>query len=971
MKDLGEDMGHQKQQLFEQQLSQSLKFGFIHNVNYQNNLYAPKIIINNPDKGQHVLTEIQEELSKCSAFHINVAFITQTGIAMLKTHLLDFAERGGQGRIMVSPYLGFNDPKAMRELLKLKNVEVRLAKEEVKSHAKIYLFDHPLQQVVIAGSSNLTHSALKLNYEWNIKLTSTDNGEFIQETRREFERMWSLATPLDEDTIKAYQATRPTMLPIEQVEDPSKGFGHEVTPNKMQLDAVKGLQEIRSEGKTRALVISATGTGKTYLSAFDVQQYQPEKFLFVVHREQILNKARIDYQKVIGFNWEDSCIYRSGMDFTSKKYVFATIQSISRDENLVKFDSKLFDYILIDEVHKAGANSYLKLMDHFEPNFILGMTATPERTDGQNIYELFDYNVAYEIRLQAALEEEMLCPFLYFGVSEIEFEGELLDEKMTFSSLTSEARIDHILEKTSYYGVSGSKVRGLMFCSSKNEAHELSRKLNDRGLSTTALTGDDSQDIRETAVRELELGQLDYILTVDIFNEGIDIPAINQVVMLRNTQSSIIFVQQLGRGLRKHESKEHVTIIDFIGNYRNNYLIPIALYGDDSMNKDNIRRKMGHSHQLNGISTVNFEEIAQKQIFASIQQTSLSSMVTLRNAFEEIQNRLGRTPYLVDYISQNSIDPSVFFQNNAFKHYGDVIHKFKRDTDPLTLHTYAEKILYFLTTELLNGKRPHELIILTLLINNGGTIEKSEVEKAFEQYGIDTSENLYSSALNILKLDFFVDKDIKKYGEELLLVDNQTLKLSNQFINSLNDVYFSKLVKDVIRTGLRKSKDYQAGYTQTLMQPGAKYSRKDACRLLLWDKDESSTIYGYKVKHQTCPIFVTYHKAEDISETTQYGDAFINQHVFHWYTRSKRTLASPEVDKIVRSQELGIDLHLFVKKEDGEGSDFYYLGEVKPQPNSIIETTMDQKNSSVPVVTMNLELDQAINYDLFHYLVNE
>lgn len=971
MKDLGECMGSQKQQFFEQQLSQSLKFGFIHNVNYQNSLYAPKIIINNPAKGQHVLTEIQEELSRCSAFHINVAFITQTGIAMLKTHLLDFADRGGKGRIMVSPYLGFNDPKAMRELLKLKNVEVRLAKEEVKSHAKIYLFDHPLQQVVIAGSSNLTHSALKLNYEWNIKLTSTDNGEFIQETRREFDRMWSLATRLDEATIKAYQENRQIMLPLEQVEDPSKSSGQKVVPNRMQMDAIKGLQEIRSEGKKRALVISATGTGKTYLSAFDVQQYQPKKLLFVVHREQILNKARIDYQQVIAFNWEDSCIYRSGMDLADKKYVFATIQSISRDENLTKLNSKLFDYILIDEVHKAGADSYLKLMNHFAPNFILGMTATPERTDGQSIYELFDYNVAYEIRLQAALEEEMLCPFLYFGVSEIDYEGQLLDDKMALSRLTSDARIDHILEKTSYYGVSGSKVRGLMFCSSKNEAFELSRKLNDRGLNTTALTGDDSQDIRETAVRELEQGDLDYILTVDIFNEGIDIPAINQVVMLRNTQSSIIFVQQLGRGLRKHESKEHVTIIDFIGNYRNNYMIPIALYGDNSMNKDNYRRKMSHSHQLNGVSTVNFEEIAQKQIFASIQQTSLSSMVNLRKGFEEIQNRLGRTPYLIDYMNHNSIDPSVFFQNNAFKHYGDVIQKFKPNFDLFVLDAYAEKILYFLTAELLNGKRPHELIILTLLINNGGTIEKTEVEMAFEHYGIDMSENIYLSALNLLKLDFFVNKDRDKYGRELLLGDNQVLKLSDYFLNSLNSVEFSKLVKDIIRTGLRKSKEYPAGYTQKLMQIGAKYSRKDACRLLLWDKDESSTIYGYKIKHKTCPIFVTYHKSDSISETTQYGDAFINQHAFHWYTRSNRTLASQEVNKIVRSQQLGIDLHLFVKKEDGEGSDFYYLGEVKPQPNSFIETTMHDTESSLPVVTMNLELDQAIRYDLFHYLVNE
>lgn len=958
------------QQFFEQQLSQSLKFGFIHNVNYQNNLYAPKIIVNNPEKGQHVLTELQEELSKCTSFHINVAFITQTGVAMLKAHLLELAERGGNGRIMISPYLGFNDPRAMRELLKLKNVKVRLAKEEVKSHAKIYLFDHPLQQVVIAGSSNLTHSALKTNYEWNIKLTSTDNGEFIQETRREYDRMWRLAVPLTEDIIRKYQATRTPFLPTEKVEDSSAEIENKVFPNKMQQEAIEGLQTIREEGKNRALVISATGTGKTYLSAFDVQQYRPKKLLFVVHREQILNKARQDYQEVIGFDWEESCVYRSGMDLKDKRYVFATVQSISRDENLINLASDLFDYILIDEVHKAGADSYRKLMNHFEPNFILGMTATPERTDGQNIYELFDYNIAYEIRLQAALEADMLCPFLYFGVSEIEYEGRLLDEKTMITSLTSDDRINHILEKTNYYGVSGSKVCGLMFCSRNAEAKELSRKLNERGLTTVALSGKDSPEIRQNAVKALEEGELDYILTVDIFNEGIDIPAINQVVLLRNTESSIIFIQQLGRGLRKHPSKEHVTIIDFIGNYRNNFLIPIALYGDTSMNKDNYRRKMAQSHQLNGVSTINFEEVAQQQIFSSIKNTTLSNISNLRIAFEDTRNRLGRTPYLIDYINQNNLDPSVFFENSAFKHYGDVIRRFTGNSEGIQLNNYAERILRFLTVELLNGKRPHELVILTLLINQKGLLTQAEVLETFEQYGISTTENYYHSAINLLKLTFFNKNDIKKYGGELVFDETDGLKLSEQFEEALENADFAKLVKDIIRTGLRKSRTYQAGYTQYPLQVGAKYSRKDVCRLLLWDKDESSTIYGYKTKHQTCPIFVTYHKSDDISETTQYGDVFFNERVFHWYTRSNRTLASAEVDKIIRSQELGIALHLFVKKEDGEGTDFYYLGEVRPQPGSEVETIMNQKDSTVPVVTMNLELEQAVSYDLFHYLID-
>ena len=215
-------------------------------------------------------------------------------------------------------------------------------------------------------------------------------------------------------------------------------------------------------------------------------------------------------------------------------------------------------------------------MAHFQPEFFLGMTATPERTDGQNIYELFDYNIAYEIRLQDALDNDMLCPFIYFGVKDIEVEGQLINEKTTIANLTSEERVKHIIKKIDFYGVSGEKVKGLMFCSSKKEAHDLASKLNQKGKRCRALTGEDNMETRNEVVAQLEKGELDYILTVDIFNEGIDIPSVNQVVMLRNTQSSIVFVQQLGRGLRKHESKEYVTIIDFIGNYKNNYLIPIA-----------------------------------------------------------------------------------------------------------------------------------------------------------------------------------------------------------------------------------------------------------------------------------------------------------------------------------------------------------------------------------------------------------
>ncbi|MEF2566345.1 MAG: DEAD/DEAH box helicase family protein, partial [Streptococcus salivarius] len=519
--------------LFQDTLIKSLKFGFVDNIKYQEGGYSPQILVNNSDEKRYVLTDLQEELSKCTAFYFSVAFVTKNGIAMIKSQLSDLMDKKVPGKILISTYLDFNDPDAMRELLKLKNVEVRLTPEKMQMHAKFYIFEHTGKQVLISGSSNLTHTALKINYEWNIKLTSTHNGEFIQNTKSEFDRIWEKSELLTPEIIDTYAQKRKKVISLTKINDEEKlpYSAEKIVPNKMQEAALEGLRNIREQGKDRALVISATGTGKTFLSAFDVKQYNPERMLFIVHREQILKKSLIDFQKVLGFNPSEGYIYHSGDDLTGKKYIFATIQTLSREENLKAFSKDFFDYILIDEVHKAGADSYKKVMDHFTPNFYLGMTATPERTDGQNIYEIFDYNIAYEIRLQDALENDMLCPFVYFGVKDIEINGKLIDEKSNITNLTSDERVKHILNKIDFYGVCNNQVRGLIFCSSKAEARELSIKLNQHGKRTIALTGDDDINYREKVVKQLEDGELEYILTVDIFNEGIDIPSVNQVVM--------------------------------------------------------------------------------------------------------------------------------------------------------------------------------------------------------------------------------------------------------------------------------------------------------------------------------------------------------------------------------------------------------------------------------------------------------
>ncbi|RRK09160.1 DEAD/DEAH box helicase, partial [Lactiplantibacillus garii] len=302
------------------------------------------------------------------------------------------------------------------------------------------------------------------------------------------------------------------------------------------------------------------------------------------------------------------------------KYLFATIQTLAKDEQLQRFNPDQFDYILVDEAHRAGATSYQKVLNYFRPNFLLGMTATPERMDDFNLYEMFDYNIAYEIRLQAALDEKMLCPFRYIGITDYEKDGQIVDDTSQLKWLVSDERVDYIVSQTEYYGYSGETLRGLIFCSRTEEANELAMALTKRGYISEALTGQTAQSLRNDIINRLEHGEIQYIITVDVFNEGIDIPCVNQIVMLRNTQSSIVFIQQLGRGLRKFPEKDYVTVIDFIGNYKNNYLIPIALTGDKSRNKNTAREDL-ELRQVAGISTISFSEIAKERIYKSINNT--------------------------------------------------------------------------------------------------------------------------------------------------------------------------------------------------------------------------------------------------------------------------------------------------------------------------------------------------------------
>ncbi|MCT6891747.1 MAG: DEAD/DEAH box helicase, partial [Lactobacillus sp.] len=517
-----------------------------------------------------------------------------------------------------------------------------------------------------------------------------NNATLTNQIAQQLHELKNNSMPLSESWIVEYEQNWVKPQSQSQVQLNEKA---EIVPNKMQEEALQELQGLIKNGQKRGLVVSATGTGKTYLGAFAVKDFKPQKFLYVVHREQIAKKALKSFHQVIGGKSSDYGLLTGHKHQLERKYVFATVQTLSQPDVLASLKATTFDYILIDEAHRAAAPSYQRIFAKFKPQFWLGMTATPERMDDQDVYRLFDYNLAYEIRLREALEEKMLAPFHYVGVEDYEVDGATIDETTNLRRLLAPERVDYVLKQLDYYGYCGSQAKGLVFCSRQEEARELAQSFSERKHPAIALTNEDSEKRRLQVVRQLEQGKIDYIITVDLFNEGIDIPALNQIIMLRNTQSSIVFIQQLGRGLRKYPGKDYVTVIDFIGNYKNNYLIPIALNQDDSRSQDKARQESVLPGFID-VSTINFSQIASAQILASLEQIKLDSIKELRQSYQELAQKIGRPPLLFDFYRYGSTSPMVFANNHSLEHYGEFLAKMG---EPVKLSRYESAVLSFVT----------------------------------------------------------------------------------------------------------------------------------------------------------------------------------------------------------------------------------------------------------------------------------
>lgn len=969
-------------------LKEGFVTAFIDSSVSSNLAYKPQFVSNNYKEGKKVISSIERELLTCQEFFISVAFITMSGITPLLQTLKELEKRKIPGRILTTDYLSFSEPRALKKLSEFENITLKMfsTKEAQEGfHTKGYIFKKEEVYRIIVGSTNMTLSALTKNREWNTKIVSTDQGEYTKEIIAEFEELWNVPAAKDYDAyIEPYSIMYNLMKKQRQIAKESRVTSldaYKLQPNSMQLGFISNLKKIQEAGEKRALLVSATGTGKTYASAFALREANPTKVLFLVHREQIAKQAICSFRKVFGETKIFGLLSGNQKDYEAD-FLFSTMQMMAKEESLLHFSRNEFQMIVIDEAHRVGANSYQKIIDYFEPEFWLGMTASPERTDGYDVYKAFDHNIAYEIRLQQALEEDLLCPFHYFGITDLQIDGKSVDEELLlrdFNKLTSDDRINYVIEQVQYYGYSGERVRGLVFCSSKKEAIVFSEKFNQRGYHTAALTGDDSQERREKTIEKLVANDgemLDYIFTVDIFNEGVDIPEINQVVMLRPTESPIVFVQQLGRGLRKADKKEYVVVLDFIGNYKNNFMIPIALSGDRSYNKDNIRKYVLEGERMiPGSSTIHFDEIARKNIFSSIDAANFSDISLIKDSYKNLKNKLGRIPSLQDFDEYGEIDVMRIFDNSRLGSYYKFLVKYEKEYT-VRLSDKEEKVIEFISKKLASGKRIHELMMFDRMLHYRDRLMENLDRTLQEEYSIQLQENTEKNLVNVLTNEFPSGASKKTYSECVFVKKDEETGdycITKEFENMKKNPDFCDILKELIEYGInRYNENYSDRYKDTNFVLYKKYTYEDVCRLLDWENNEVPlNIGGYKFdpKTNTFPVFINYDKSDDIQDTIKYEDHFISPTQLIAISKQSRTIQSEDVQNFLYAEERGIKIDLFVRKnkDDKISKEFYYLGRMKAT-GKVEEFVM--ANTDKTAVEIEWLLDVPVREDIYEYIVN-
>ena len=737
--------------------------------------YSTDVMTGGSNKRMYLYNQLVNSLKRADSVDIIVSFLMESGVKMLIKEFENALKRGARIRILTGNYLGITQPSALYLIRKRlgEHVDIRFYNEKNRSfHPKSYIFHYEDYSELYIGSSNISKSALTSGIEWNYRFNSRNDKDNYEKFFNTFEDLfYNHSIVIDDEELKRYSKNWHKPAVSKDLERYDEEYYSDIEskvrplfePRGAQIEALCSLDDTRSEGAKRALVFAATGVGKTYLAAFDSVNY--EKVLFVAHREEIIRQAANSFKNVR--NSDNYGFFTGNEKCTDKPVIFASVASLGKDTYLNEryFKPDYFDYIVIDEFHHAVNEQYRKIVDYFKPQFLLGLTATPERMDGRNIYEICDYNVSYEVSLKEAINKGILVPFHYYGIcdiidySNINIVNGLYDKKeLNEVYIKNTERYDMIYK---YYMKYGSK-RALGFCCTREHAEAMAEDFCKRGIPSVAVysnsDGEFSED-RKTAINRLIKGDIRVIFSVDMFNEGVDIPSVDMVMFLRPTESPVVFIQQLGRGLRRSKGKEYLNVLDFIGNYQKAGRVRSLLAGDKAFRGNNYNPIDKSVFPDDCIIDFDMRLI---DIFAKMDKQQLKIREQIQNEYLRIKEMLGRVPsrielftYMDDDIYEMALTHS---KDNIFKNYMDYLKEngdLKQDEENVYQSAGREFINYIETT---NMSKVYKMPVLMAFYNNG--IIRMEVTK--EQI-LESWKDFFSTGTNWKDIDKSSDFNYDKY----------------------------------------------------------------------------------------------------------------------------------------------------------------------------------------------------------------
>ncbi|MFW2577913.1 DEAD/DEAH box helicase [Aliarcobacter butzleri] len=873
---------------------------------------------------------ITELLDNCESFYFNVAFINFSGIQLLLDSFKKLEEKNIKGKILTSTYLNFTQIKALEKIKKFKNIELKIYDCEVTNigfHSKSYIFEFKDDYKILIGSSNITASAFKSNIEWNVKTVTKKDDIFLKDVLNEFETLWKSSSEVNDEFLTSYSNF------LNSQNKDFKSFSlNQIKTNFMQEKALEKLENLRKKGENKALIIAATGSGKTYLSAFDVKNFKAKTILFLVHRENILIKAKQSFETILP-EINSFGLYTGNKKEQDKNYLFSTIQTMS--SNFSDFSQDFFEYIIIDEAHHVTSPSYKKILEYFNPKFLLGLTATSNRMDGNSIYEVFDENIALDIRLNEALEHNLIVPFHYYGISDIQsidYENiDLTKIDLLAKLLSVNKRVDFIIDKMDFYSNSGNKRKVLGFCVSKEHCNFMSEEFNKKGINSITLTSEDSISKREESIKRLENenDNLEVIFTVDIFNEGIDIPSINMVLFLRPTNSPIVFVQQLGRGLRKYKNKEFLTVLDFIGNHKKAYLIALALVGNKMIDKESIKLSIENNFADFKNAFISMDEISKNRILEQINKENFNHLKYLKEQYFEVKNILGRIPTLVDFLQfEDVINPLKFIDES--KSYIEFLAKAENDKKlkELVLNENFIKAIRFIENEL-PIKRVYEFVILKYLLNND-FCDENIAFKILNKYLDRVDKETIIHSFLYLRQDF-LDSAQKNRYLKLLEFDGKVAKKTKEFKELLENENYKKIFLNSLNFGIYNyEEDFgSSDFEKPFLKLYSKYNMLNIAKLCNFPKIHSSFRGSGFLKYENDFFLFINLEKEKFSKSANYHNAFLSKDVFTYQSKPSHSSDKGDGQRLCENKKFGVKLHIFVRKfvqVDKKTQDFIYLG---------------------------------------------